>query len=151
MQRWIALAVVVVLLLLAAGGAFYARRTYYENSPAPMWVPIEIKADRPPEEVDRVVKELKTKLSEDEVLGKVVQDLNLAKAWNFSGEMPAVAELRKRLFVKVGEMDSQLGKVPAIHVGVRGKAKERDLSGKIAIRLMEDVSRILGLKPRETN
>ena len=146
MQRWIALA--VVLLLTAAGGAYYARKVYQANSPSPQWVQIRINADRSPEQVDRVVKELKTKLSADEVLEKVVQDLNLAKAWNLPGETAAVAELKKRLFVKIGDMDSELGKVPAVHVGVRGKWKEHELSGEIAKRLMQtdEAARILGAK-----
>ena len=144
MQRWIAAA--VVALVLAAGGAYYARKIYYENMPAPQWVPIPINADRSPDEVDRVVKELKTKLTDEAVLTQVVEDLNLAKNWNLSGDSQAVAELKKRLFVKIGDMDSPLGKVPAIHVGVRGKYKERDLLDKIAERLMTEVSPILGIK-----
>ena len=40
-----------------------------------------------------------------------------------------------------------MGKVPAIHIGVKGKAKESEVSGEIAMRLMDDVWKILGIKP----
>jgi hypothetical protein len=40
-----------------------------------------------------------------------------------------------------------MGKVPAIHIGVHGKRKESALSGKIAMRLMDDVWPILGIDP----
>ena len=38
-------------------------------------------------------------------------------------------------------------KVPSINVGVKGKRKNQELSGKIAMRLMEDVWNFLGIKP----
>jgi hypothetical protein len=40
-----------------------------------------------------------------------------------------------------------MGKVPAIHIGVNGKNKEREVSGQIAMRLIQDVWKILGIEP----
>jgi hypothetical protein len=40
-----------------------------------------------------------------------------------------------------------MGKVPAILVGLTGKNKEREVSGEIAMRLMDDVWKILGVEP----
>src|SRR6187402_500069 len=138
MQRWIAVAVVAMILM--AGGAYYGRKFYRENySPAPMWVPIQINPTYPSEKIDEVLKELKARLTEESVLLEICKDLSLAKHWQLSSDAAAAAELKKRMFVKLDEMDSPLGKVPAIHVGVRGKAKEKELSGKIATRLMKDV------------
>jgi hypothetical protein len=37
--------------------------------------------------------------------------------------------------------------VPAILIGVHGKRKDYELSGKIAVRLMDDVWPILGIDP----
>ena len=143
MQRWIAAAVVAMILM--GVGAFYGRKIYHENAAAPVWVPLPID-QLPPDKVDSVVKELKTKLSEDAVLLQVSKDLSLPVQWHLPGDPQAAAEVRKRLFVRIGEMDAKLGKVPAILVGVNGKTKERDLSGKIALRLMEDVAKILRFK-----
>ncbi len=39
-----------------------------------------------------------------------------------------------------------MGKVPAIHIGLTGKRKEREVSGAVAMRLMDDVWKILGIK-----
>jgi len=69
------------------------------------------------------------------------------KKWELPSDEACAAELGRRLFVKAGEMDTPMGKVPAIHIGVTGKRKEREVSGEIAMRLMEDVWPILGLEP----
>jgi hypothetical protein len=56
-------------------------------------------------------------------------------------------ELADRLFVRSGDADTPMGKVPAILIGVNGKRKEREVSGEIAMRLMDDVWEILGIDP----
>jgi hypothetical protein len=40
-----------------------------------------------------------------------------------------------------------MGGYPVVQIGARGKKKERELSGQISMRLMNDVWRILGIKP----
>ena len=58
-------------------------------------------------------------------------------------------EIRRRLYVRAGEADTPMGKVPAIHIGVNGKVKEQVVSGEIAMRLMDDVWKIIGFKPKK--
>src|SRR5688500_18746499 len=102
MQRWIALAVVALMLL--AGGGYYGRKVYRENRPHSMWVPIQINPELPPEKVDAVVKEIKAKLSQKEVLLEVSRDLDLPKQWGLAGDDQAADELKKRMYVKLGDM-----------------------------------------------
>jgi hypothetical protein len=44
-------------------------------------------------------------------------------------------------------MDTPMGKVPSIHIGLKGKAKNMALTGEIAMRLMDDAWPILGIDP----
>jgi len=145
MQRWIAVGVLVVMLML--GGGAFAYWNHKQNLPAPMWVPLPIKADLEDDERDQTIRDLREKLMAKEVLMQVSKDLGLAGKWNLTSEAEAELELAKRVFVKLGDMDSPMGKVPAVHIGVMGPNKERQLSGQIAVRLMEDVWKILGIKP----
>jgi hypothetical protein len=43
-------------------------------------------------------------------------------------------------------MKSATGSVPAIHVGLNGKGREREVLGAVATRLMKDVFKILGIE-----
>jgi hypothetical protein len=145
MQRWI-VAGVVAMLLMGAGG-FLALKSYKQNRPVPVWVPLPINPELPTEKCDEIVAKLKDQLGKPEVLAKVSADVGLVRKWELPSDEAGAAELGRRLFVKTGEMDSPMGRVPAIHIGVTGKRKERQVTGEIAMRLMEDVWPILGLEP----
>lgn len=143
MQRWIAVGVVAMILLL--GGAFFARRAYYANRPGPIWVPLAIKAELPADKRDEIVKMLKDGLSKEEILISVSKDVGLTQKWDLASDKECAHVIKERLFVRAGDMDTPMGKVPAIHIGVNGKAKEAQVSGEIAKRLMTDVWDILGI------
>lgn len=72
----------------------------------------------------------------------------IPKAFGVSSDEQAANEVAKRMFVDVGEADSVMRtKFPSINIGVKGKATEQELSGKITMRLMQDVWKVLGIKP----
>ncbi|MES2439121.1 MAG: hypothetical protein V4584_08635 [Verrucomicrobiota bacterium] len=145
MQRWIVVGVVAVMLAIGGGG--FAYWTYKQNRPAPIWVPLPINSEVSDEKRAEIAKELKEKLQKPEILIPLSKELDLAKRWNLASPEEAAAEIRKRLFVDLGTADSPMGRVPSINIGVRGPRKETDISGKIALRLMQDVWKMLGIKP----
>jgi hypothetical protein len=145
MQRWIAIG--VLLVMLGCGGGAFAYWNHKQNLPAPMWVPLPIRNDLPEDELKKTITELRDKLHDEDLLLKAAKDLGLAGKWKMESDGEAQRELADRIFVKIGDMDSPMGKVPAVHIGVTGKKRERQLSGEIAMRLMEDVWKILGIEP----
>ncbi len=148
MQRWIVIGTLVVGLIIAmAGGGYYALKIYKQNRPAPVWVPLMVNAELSSEKTREIVIDLKSRLSEPELLQRVSKDLALTQEWNMPSDKECAAEVGRRLFVRSGDADTPMGKVPAIHIGVHGKRKDFELSGKIAVRLMDDVWPILGIDP----
>lgn len=148
MQRWI-IAGVLALALMLGGGAF-AYKTYKDykgNRPSPVWVPMRINPETPSEKQAEIVKELKMNLCTPEILARVSKEFNLRTEWKLASDEQSVDELGKRIFVRTGNRDTPMGRVPTIDVGVEGKARDRELSGKIAMRLMDDVWKILGITP----
>lgn len=136
-----------VTMALMLGGGVFAYRVYKENRPQPIWVPLPINPKLPGSKRDEVVKDLKEKLDTPEILLRVSQDLNLAELWSLPSEAAAGEELSKRLFVTLGESHTGVGPTPTIDIGVTGAMKEKALSEKIAMRLMEDVWKIIGIDP----
>lgn len=136
----------MVALVLLAGGAAVGYRTIKMNRPAPMWVPLAVNPELSYEQRTGVAKELKSKLATPETLLKVSKELRLAQEWQLPDDQAAATELGKRLFVDPGQMSTPTGSVPSLNIGVRGKLKEKELSGRIAMRMMQDVSKILGIK-----
>lgn len=134
------------MMLLLGGGAF-AWWNHKQNLPSPMWVPLPIRNGLGDDDRDKVVRDLREKLQAPEVLAGVTRDLDLRTAWDMESAAQAERELAGRIFVRPGDMDSPMGRVPAIHIGITGKSKESQLSGKIAVRLMDDVWKILGIEP----
>ncbi|MDP3851812.1 MAG: hypothetical protein Q8Q59_15015 [Luteolibacter sp.] len=147
MQRWI-VAGVVAMLLMGAGG-FFALKSYRQNKPAPVWVPMPVNPELPMARRDEIIGDLKAKLSDRKLLIQVSRDVGLVSKWGLVSDEAGAVEIGRRLFVRAGDADTPMGKVPAVHIGVNGKRKEREVSGQIAMRLMEDVWKILGIKPPE--
>jgi hypothetical protein len=146
MQRWIVAGVVAMMLFF--GGGLFAYHSYKQNRPAPVWVPLPFNPEQlPMAKRDEIIIKLKEKLSEPGLLTKVSEDVGLVKKWGLPTNEACAVELGRRLFVKAGDADTPMGKVPAILVGLTGKNKEREVSGEIAMRLMDDVWKILGVEP----
>lgn len=135
------------MMLFVGGLCAYYKMVYQPNRPHPVWVPLPINPELESAKRDLIIKDLKAKLSEREFLVKVSKDVNLVEKWNLASDEQCANEIARRLFVKAGDADTPMGKVPAIHVGVRGKDKESAVSSAIAMRLMEDVWKIFGIKP----
>lgn len=135
------------MMFLALGGSYFAFRTYKQNRPHPVWVPLPIRADLESKERDRVIKELKEKLDNRELLVSVSKDVGLAKKWNLASDAEGADEIAARLFVRPGDAATPMGNVPAILIGVNGKHKESAVSSELAMRLMDDVWKILGITP----
>jgi hypothetical protein len=145
MQRWIVIGLGVVLMAVAGGG--FALRIYKQNRPHPIWVPLLINAELPLEKRDELAAEIKKCLLKPDVLIQVSKDLSLAKMMDLPTDEVAANEVAQRLFVEVGEAAAPAGgTVPSINVGINGKSKDAEVSGEIAMRLMQDVWKILGIK-----
>ena len=133
-------------MMLFLGGSYFAYRNYKQNRPHSMWVPLPIRADLEMAKRDQIIKDLKAKLSTPEILLQVSKDMGLSAKWNLPSDEECAQELGRRLFVRPGDAETPAGKVPAIHIGVSGKLKDSEISGQIAMRLMDDVRDILGIK-----
>jgi hypothetical protein len=145
MQRWILAAGGVLLLMM--GGLLFAYQQYKLNKPQAMWVPLPVRQDISMEDQKKAAEDLKARLCVESVFLKVSKDMGLPAKWELASDNEAAAELGKRVFVRPGDADTPMGKVPAIHIGVNGKVRDRQLSGEIAMRLMDDVWKILGVDP----
>ncbi len=149
MQRWI-VAGVVAMLLMGAGGLF-ALKYYKQSRPSPMWVPLPINPELPVEQRDNIIAKLKAGLGDRELLEQVSKDVGLRSKWGLPSDEEGASEIASRLFVREGEAATPQGKVPAIHIGIKGKRKESKVSGEIVMRLMDDVWKILGIEPPRKN
>jgi hypothetical protein len=146
MQRWIVMGVVAMMLML--GGGVFAYSTYKQNRPHPMWVPLPLNPALPGEKRQEILKELTAKLKDEALLLQVSKDLELPRKLHLRSDEEAAREVSKRLFVKLGDVVTPMGgTAPSLNVGVSGKAKDAGISGEIAMRLMQDVWKILGIKP----
>jgi hypothetical protein len=134
-------------MILVVGGGGFAFWTYRQNRPTPVWVPILVNRELDPARHEEISKDLKTKLMTPEFLLQVSKELQLASKWQLPSDQAAAAEVAKRLFVRVGEADTPDGKAPSINVGLDGPKKDFALSREIAMRIIKDVWKILGVKP----
>lgn len=137
----------VVAMAMVCGGGLFAFRTYKQNLPYPVWVPLPINPELATERQDAIAKGLKVKLLEQRILVQVSKDVGLKKEWQLDSDEQCADELVKRIFVRLGDTTTKMGQVPTINVGVNGKSKDRDVSGKIAMRLIKDVYKILDIDP----
>lgn len=135
------------MLILMFGGAIYGYSSYKQGRPHRMWVPMPINPEVPEEKRTEIANELRTKLSSDDILLQVSKDLGLPAKMELSSDAEVADKIRNRLFVEVGEADSPRGRMPSINIGIKGKVRDQKLSGEISMRLMEDVWKILGIKP----
>jgi hypothetical protein len=69
MQRWIVVGVVAVLLFCGMGiGGLFAYRAYKQNLPGPVWVPMPVNPELPPEKCDEIIARLKEQLGKPALL-----------------------------------------------------------------------------------
>ncbi len=144
MQRWIIVGV-VVLGLLCGGGAF-AVHAYRQSRPVPAWVPLPLNPEVPLAQRDQIVAKLKEELNEQDRLLKISKDVGLVSKWELASEDEGAAQIAKRLFVKEGDVDLPQGRVPAIHVGIKGTRKESEVTKQLIKSVMKEVADILGIK-----
>lgn len=146
MQRWIVIAVVGALLFGLGGG--FALWTYRQNRPQQVWVPLALNEELPEEKREELATQIKGKLLEGSIIQDAVKETGLANKLKLSSA-EAEAEVRKRLFVEVGEADTPVGKVPSINIGFNCQRKSYDAMGAVATNIMEDVWDMLGIKRPE--
>lgn len=138
----------MVAMLLVLGGGGFTYKAYKQNRPQPIWVPLPLNPELPAEKRTEIAAELKKSLMKPEVLLQVSKDLGLPKILGLPTDEAAANEIAQRMFVEVGEATAPTGgTVPSINIGIKGKRKDTEVSGKIAMRLMQDVWKTLGIKP----
>ncbi|NJM36587.1 MAG: hypothetical protein HC845_01220 [Akkermansiaceae bacterium] len=146
MQRWIILGVVAMMLVL--GGGAFGYWTLRQNRPHPVYVPMPMNEKLSIQQRTDTMKEVRAKLGSKEILSKVSKDLDLVNKLNVFSEDAAVIELENRLMVELGSTANQSGgSAPTLNVGVTGVRKDKEISEKIAMRLMEEVMKISGIEP----
>jgi hypothetical protein len=144
MQRWIVIAVLGAILVGLGGG--YGLWSYKQNRPSPVWVPLILNESLSADKREEAAKEIKAKLLEGDFLLKAVKETGLARKLGLPSDAEAEAEARKLLFVKVGEADVPTGKAPSINIGFDAKRKTFQPFGDMAMRIMKDVWKMLGIK-----
>lgn len=134
-------------MLLLGGGAvgYFSYKTYKQNRPTRVWLQLPINPESSADYRKSSVKMLTERLSEPAVLAGVSKDVGLTRKMKLASDDAGAAELGKRLFVELGEMDTPKGKVPTINVGLNCKVKECALMGEVANRMRKDLARIIGL------
>ena len=150
MQRWIVIAVLGAILFGLGGG--YAVWTYKQNRPQPVWVPLALNENLPQEKREELAAQIKSKLLEGTTLRDAVKETGLAGRLGLPSDEAAEAEVRKRLFVEIGEADvpSAAGiaptRVPSINIGIKAQRKSFKPMSEVAMRIMRDVWKMLGIK-----
>lgn len=150
MQRWIVIAVVGAILFGLGGG--YALWTYRQNRPQKVWVPLALNENLPEEKREQLAVEIKTKLLEGTSIRDAVKETGLAARLGFSSDEAAEADVRKRLFVEVGEADvpsdgtTAPKRVPSLNIGLNAQRKSFQPMSEVSMRIMKDVWKMLGIK-----
>lgn len=148
MQKWIA-AGLVAMVIFCVGG-WFAIKAYKQNRPNPVWVELPINPKLPSKQRDETIKMLMEKLSNRAILEQVSRDVGVKRKWQLESEDAAVNEIAKRLFVRAGDTKAKIGRVPALHIGLKGKRKESQVTGEVAVRLMPEVVKILQAEDQDT-
>ena len=146
MQRWL-LIVGAALFLFLGIGMPTAYHLYKQSRPHPVWFPIPLNPEASLGQTDGIIRELTTKLGERENLMRIGKDLDLKNKWGMDSDDEVADEISSRFFVKRGDMDTPMGKVPSIHVGFRGTNRDREVSYAMLNALLPDVWKVLGIEP----
>lgn len=148
MQRWMLYAGLAVFgLVLLVGGGLYGYREHLRSKPAPIWVPLALRADISMEDQSKLAEELETKLRNEDLLRQVAIDADTQSQLKLPSEDAAVKELEKRLFVKAGTANTPTGTVPSVNIGFNGNGHEKKATGDAATRIIKDVWKMLGIDP----
>lgn len=145
MQRWIVLAALVLCLL--GGGTVFGYWKYKQGLPEKRWVPLPFNPDASEAQQQESMKMMRERLLTDEVLTGVVRDCDVQGKWKLSSEEAAVEELRKRVFIDIGETSFKGIPTATLNIGFKGKVGERPELDALAERLMQDVKRFIGPPP----
>jgi len=144
MQRWIIAGIAAVALaIIGLAGAYLYLQNDRAKRPDRIWVPLMLNDESDAEDRERSARELRERLATDEILGKISADLDIRARLGLPTEEAAIAELRRRMFVEVGEHDYQ----PSMNIGFDGITRENAMLRELTGRLMQDVSGILNLGP----
>lgn len=145
MQRWIVLAALVLCLL--GGGSVYGYWRYKQNLPDKRWVPLPFNPEASESQRQESAKMMREKLLTDEILTGLVRDCDVQGKWKLPSEEAAVEELRKRVFIDVGETLFKGIPAATLNIGFKGKVGESHELDLLAERLMQDVKRFIAPPP----
>jgi len=126
MRKWLIPGIVAFVLLL--GGAVFGIHVLKQNRPAPFWVKIPVRLPADGEQLEKFEKDLRQRVQSDDFLLPVVRELDLARRWNLPGDQAALAELRRRVFVRFQGAD-------VLELGLNGKRKEMATTSEVAQKL----------------
>ena len=146
MQRWLLIGGATLLLLFGIGLPT-AYHLYKQGRPHPVWLPIPINPEAPFGQTEAMIRALTAKLGNRENLMRIGSDLDLKNKWEMDSDDEVADEIGSRLYVKRGEMDTPMGSAPAIHVGLRGTNRDREVSYAVLDALLPDVWKVLGIDP----
>ena len=146
MQRWLLIGGAALLLLFGIGLPT-AYHLYKQSRPHPVWLPIPLNPEAAFGQTDATIRALTTKLSDRQVLMRIGHELGLKDKWGMNSDDEVADEIGSRLYVKRGEMDTPMGSIPAIHVGLRGTNRDREISYALLDALLPDVWKVLGIDP----
>lgn len=146
MQRWLLIGGAALLLFFGIGLPT-AYHLYKQSRPHPVWLPIPLDPEAPFGQTDTIIRALTEKLAKHENLLRIGRDLDLKNKWGMDSDDEVADEIGSRLYVKRGEMDAPMGKIPAIHVGLRGTNRDREISYALLDVLLPDVWKALGVDP----
>lgn len=66
--------------------------------------------------------------------------------WSLPDSEACETELAKRLIVRIGSQETEMGSQPTLDVGCMGSYKERVITEKLSLSLVKVVGKILGMK-----
>jgi len=126
------------MVLVVVGGAV-GYRSYRRNRPIhPVLLQLSLNPEAPAEARAAVMKLVKQKLSEHELLVRVSKDVELTRKMKFASDEAAAADLGKRLFVEQGENDTPNGRMPTLNIGWNCKVKEYGAMLEVSKRISKD-------------
>ena len=146
MQRWLLIGGAALLLLFGIGLPT-AYHLYKQGRPHPVWLPIPLNPEAPFGQTETTIRALTAKLANRENLTRIGKDLDLKNKWGMDSDDEVADEIGSRLYVKRGEMETPMGSVAAIHVGLRGTNRDREISYALLDALLPDVWKVLGIDP----